>query len=285
MPDGRWLSAEIAGPEDGDLLVLHVGTPGSCYLFEGHVRECVGRGLRIVSASRPGYDGSPRLRGRSYARNPADTRALLDFLGVERAYVMGHSGGGGPALADAALNSDQVRSVAVVSTFAPRRAMGSTWREDLEANEPELTALEEGESRLRKKLVRDIEGMAHAKTAEDITFNPDFPEIFSPVDRACFEGEFLDYYLECSRRIQKGVDGWLDDDFALYEDWGFDLDSIHVPVSIWRGGKDNLIPTAHTEWLARHVPGAQLKSLDDEGHISLFTRHYNEILKDLIDLG
>lgn len=284
MPDGRWLAAEMAGPKDGDLLVFHVGTPGSCYLYEGHVRECAERGWRIVCASRPGYDGSPRLRGRSFADNPADTRALLDFLGVESAYVMGHSGGGGSAFADAALNPDRVRSVAVIATMAPRRAMGPWWWVGLRVNWPELRALQGGESSLRKKLEQDIAEMAKVKRGEDITASDEFAQLYSPVDQACFKGEFVDFSLECHRRVQAGLEGWIDDDFAFYEDWGFDLSSIRVPVSIWQGGEDNIIPLAHGEWLKERVPGDHPPSFPDEGHVSLVTRRYGEIL-DRLELG
>lgn len=287
MPDGRWLAAEMAGPEDGDLLVFHCGTPGSCYLFEDHVRECAQRDLRIVCASRPGYDGSPRLKGRSHADNAADTRALLDFLEVESAYVMGHSGGGGPALADAALNPDRVRSVAGVAMIAPRRAMGPEWRNGLDANEPELTALEEGEPALRQEVTTAAADMAKAQRAEDLASDPDLPKFYSAVDQASFKGAFLPFALETRRRIQQGVEGWLDDDFAFYEDWGFELGSIRVPVSIWQGGDENdkLIPVAHAKWLAQRVPGARLNLLEEEGHLSLINDRFGEILNELIELG
>lgn len=281
MSDGRWLSAEMAGVKSGDLLIYHAGTPGSSYLYQELVKQCIERDLRIVCASRPGYDGSPRLRGRVYADNVANTLALLEFLDVESAYIVGHSGGGGPALADAALLPARVRAAAAISALAPPDAMGSDWSIGLEANEREFKALEEGESRLGQELEKMLEGMAEAKT-KDITTSKDFSHFYSPVDQACFKGEYLDFELECRRRIQKGLEGWIDDDIALCKSWGFDLDRVRVPVAIWQGGQDNLIPAAHAEWLESHVPGARYSFRRAEGHISLLNQCFGEILDELI---
>lgn len=282
MPDGRWLSAESAGPEGGGLVVFHAGTPGSSYLYEGMARKCAERGLRIACASRPGYDGSPRLRGRSYRDNPVDTVALLQFLGVENAYIVGHSGGGGPALADAALLPEKVRAAAAISTLAPREAMGADWRVGLRANERELNALERGEDSLRRELMNFQREMAEAENTPDLVASEGFSEYFSPADQACFGGEFLDFSLECRRRIQSGLDGWVDDDFAFFGDWNFDLGSIRVPVSIWQGGQDKIVPSAHTEWLAADISGARYHLLPCEGHISLIDHHFGDILDELV---
>lgn len=286
-PDGRWLAAEMAGADDGDLVVLHTGTPGSRYLYEGMVSECAQRGLRLVCASRPGYDGSPRQRGRSYADNPADTLAMLEFLGVERAYVVGYSGGGGPALADAAKLGGRVRAVAAAAAFAPRLEMGRRWRKKLKrANGKEFRALRKGEPALRRFLAGLTEEMRQITRGEQITDHPDFGRLYSRVDRECFKGEFLAFQLKIYPLIGNDrTDGWVDDDFALYGDWGFDLADVAVPVTIWQGGEDNIIPVAHAEWLAENVPGAELELLPADGHVSLFAHRFGDMLDDLRERG
>lgn len=286
-PDGRWLAAEAAGAEGGDLVVFHAGTPGPRYLYEGQARQCAERDLRIVCASRPGYDGSPRRQGRTYADNSADTLAVIDFLGVETAYVIGYSCGGGPALADAASLGGRVRAVVAAASFAPRLEMGSRWWEGLdEANGEELLAIQEGESALRKSLVIRAEGIRQIKRAEQITSDPDFGRLYSQADRECFEGEFLAFLLKSYYLIgHGGVDGWVDDDFAFYGDWGFDLADIGVPVAIWQGDQDRIIPVAHAEWLANNIPGAELELLPGEGHVSLLARRFGDMLDGLVARG
>jgi pimeloyl-ACP methyl ester carboxylesterase len=80
------------------------------------------------------------------------------------------------------------------------------------------------------------------------------------------------------------VVGARDDGLAATRPWGFDLASITVPVAVWQGGQDAMVPFAHGQWLAAHVPGAEAHLPDDEGHLSL-TLRIEEILSDLVRLA
>jgi pimeloyl-ACP methyl ester carboxylesterase len=283
-PDGRRLVFHVAGPQRGELVIFHTGTPGSPDLPPVLGRECEARGLRIACIARPGYAGSERLRGRVYADNPADTALVADRLGAETFYVAGHSGGGGPALADAVLLPDRVRAAAVSASFAPRPAMGPSWWDGVElANGDELAATEAGESALRAYLEERAAAMREVKRAADILDNPEFSRLYAAVDQECFRGDFLDYVVKTyPLSVSHGVDGWIDDNFALLGDWGFDLNRVGVPVAIWQGGQDNIIPAAHGEWLAANVPGGRYRFLPDEGHVSLLN-HFSAILDDLLE--
>lgn len=52
------------------------------------------------------------------------------------------------------------------------------------------------------------------------------------------------------------LDGWIDDQFAFVEPWGFDVAEITVPVAIWHGTRDTRMPRAHSDWLTANIPGA-----------------------------
>ncbi|MFM8329703.1 MAG: alpha/beta fold hydrolase, partial [Actinomycetales bacterium] len=71
------------------------------------------------------------------------------------------------------------------------------------------------------------------------------------------------------RALDKGFTGWLDDDLAFVRDFGFDISKIDKPVVIWQGDDDFMVPKAHSEWLAKHIPGSQLRFVPGHGHISL----------------
>ena len=68
-------------------------------------------------------------------------------------------------------------------------------------------------------------------------------------------------------RSRNGVVGWVDDDLAFLQPWGFDLAAISIPVLIWYGATDVLVPRSHGEWLASNVPGCRVKVDADAGHM------------------
>ena len=71
------------------------------------------------------------------------------------------------------------------------------------------------------------------------------------------------------RGLERGYEGWLDDDLAFVTGWELDLSELRVPVLVVAGGEDLMVPYAHGHWLAAHVPGAEVSLQDDEGHLSL----------------
>jgi pimeloyl-ACP methyl ester carboxylesterase len=79
-------------------------------------------------------------------------------------------------------------------------------------------------------------------------------------------------------------DGWADDDLAFVQKFGFDLAAINKPVLIWQGDDDFMVPKAHGEWLAKHIPTAKLNFLPGHGHISLTTAYRPEIIKQAMEL-
>ncbi|OGO58288.1 MAG: hypothetical protein A2Z32_04825 [Chloroflexi bacterium RBG_16_69_14] len=58
--------------------------------------------------------------------------------------------------------------------------------------------------------------------------------------------------------LRSGVDGWVDDDLAFVTPWGFEVSSIAVPTSLWYGRADTLVPGAHGDWLAAHIPDVEV---------------------------
>jgi pimeloyl-ACP methyl ester carboxylesterase len=71
--------------------------------------------------------------------------------------------------------------------------------------------------------------------------------------------------------------GWLDDDLAFIGPWGFDLAAVAVPTLLWQGRQDLMVPAAHGEWLAAHVPGIEAHLSDDDGHLSIEERRIGDV--------
>jgi pimeloyl-ACP methyl ester carboxylesterase len=110
--------------------------------------------------------------------------------------------------------------------------------------------------------------------------------LLSEVDRRAVTnalGEFL--VREGTHALTPGMWGWYDDDIAFTRPWGFDLGAIRVPVSIWQGRQDNMVPFAHGEWLAAHIPGATKHFHEDEGHLSLEENNFGTILDQMCEVS
>jgi pimeloyl-ACP methyl ester carboxylesterase len=64
-------------------------------------------------------------------------------------------------------------------------------------------------------------------------------------------------------------------------DWGFRPADIGVPVSVWQGGEDRMVPFDHGRWLAGAIPGATVHLEPAEGHLSLLLGNIDAILAEL----
>jgi len=284
VDDGRSLDVRVVGPPDGVVLVTHHGTPSTGRPFRPFVEAAADRGLRTVTYSRPGYAGSTRAPGRSVASCAADTARIADHLGAERFFTSGQSGGGPHALACAALLPDRVIACATTAGVGPWNADGLDFLAGMaEENIQEFGAALAGSDELRAYLEHEA-GTLRAATANDLA--DALGGLVSPVDVAALTGEFAEHATETLHEsISTGILGWFDDDVAFTQPWGFELADIRVPVVVWQGAQDRMVPFAHGEWLAATIPAATARLLDDEGHLSLVVGSIEEILEDLLAAG
>ncbi len=54
-----------------------------------------------------------------------------------------------------------------------------------------------------------------------------------------------------------------------------------MPVSIWQGSLDLMVPYAHGQWLAEHVPDADVHLVEGVGHLSV--AHSDEDTAAILD--
>jgi pimeloyl-ACP methyl ester carboxylesterase len=280
LPDGRHVDVRVYEPADGLPLVFHHGTPAAGLPNRAMVRSAQERGLRVVSVSRPGYGSSDRRPGRTVADMASDTAAVLAELGADRCLVSGWSGGGPHALACAA-RLGPAAAVLVIAGVAPYDAMGLDWLTGMgQDNIDEFGLALEGEDALRPYLSAAREELTQA-TAEDLVTSLD--SLLPDVDGAALTGEFAEDMLAAFREgLGNGIDGWLDDDAAFTRPWGFGLDEITVPVRIWQGSEDLMVPFAHGKWLADRMPAAVAHLEDGEGHLSIGLGAMDRMLDELI---
>ena len=277
---GRTLDVFVSG-EDGEPLVIDLpGTPQG-HRLDGALEEAAAAtGLRIASLARPGYAGSTRLPGRTVADVVPDVLAVADSLGYEKFAVMGSSGGGPHALACGALAADRCVAVSVVSGVGPWAATGLDFLDGMgEGNEIEFRAALEGEEPLRELLLLWREEILAAGVPGIFA---SLQSVLSPPDQKVMTKDFVRQMHESfSLALENGVDGWGDDDLAFTRPWGFDLARVAVPVFLWQGEQDLMVPPAHGRWLADAIPGCRARLLPDDGHLTMLLNRPAEILADL----
>jgi pimeloyl-ACP methyl ester carboxylesterase len=281
LADGRTLDVQATGPEDGLVLVLHHGTPGSLVRFGAFEEAAERRGLRLVTYSRPGYGSSTRQPGRSIADVAADLEAVLDHLGAARCVTLGWSGGGPHALACAALLPERVAAAASVAGVAPFGQDDLDFLAGMgEENILEFEAAVAGAQDLTPALQGAAEGLRSAEPAEVIK---GMAGLLPPVDQVALEGDNgRDLAAMLAAGLLTGADGWIDDDLAFVAPWDFDLSAVRVPVFVWQGEADLMVPAAHGRWLAAHIPGAVAHLQAGRGHLSIFFDNIDEIFDELV---
>jgi len=256
LSDGRTLHAYDAGAEGAGRLAAfwHHGTPNIGAPPEPLFAAADRLGIRWVSYDRPGYGGSTPHRDRDVASAAADAAGVADALGIDRFAVMGHSGGAAHALACGSLLPERILGVVSVAGLAPYGA------EELDYFAGMAPA---GVASLRAAVAGRVAKEEHEASATD-----DDPG-FIPADITALEGDWSWLIKVVRPALAAGPGGLIDDDLAYVAPWGFDPAQATAPALFLHGGRDRVVPSAHSEWLARRCPSAELRLSPDDGHISI----------------
>ncbi len=209
-----------------------------------------------------------------------DVAAILDHLDADRFVTAGWSGGGPHALACAAMLPDRCLAAATIAGVAPYSAKGLDWLAGMAPeNVTEFEAARAGEAELTAQVSEAAATMSKV-TGADIAAA--FGGLVTAPDVAVLTGEFAGYMARATRAaVASGIAGWRDDNLAFVNDWGFAVADIHLPVTVWQGDQDAMVPLAHGQWLVANIDGAQACLLPGEGHLSLITSRIEQIMADL----
>ena len=118
-------------------------------------------------------------------------------------------------------------------------------------NVAEFGAAMEGEQALRMWLAESAEPF-RSVTGEGLA--QAFGGLVSEVCKDVLVGGYTDLLATVTRRSREhGLDGWFDDDLAFTHPWGFSVGDIRVPVTVWQGELDLMVPLAHGRWLVSNT--------------------------------
>lgn len=276
LRDGRTLHVYDGGDPDGLVVLEHHGTPGSGLSYPPNLELARERGLRVVSYDRAGYGSSTANPGRTVADVAADVEDVLDALAVDRFVSLGGSGGGPHSLAMGALLADRCLAVGAIASPTPWEAEEIDQLAGMgEQNVEEFSAALAGPAALELFLEREAEQL-RAATPEGI--KDAMATLLPPVDREVLTGDRAEHAKrDVDRALAPGIAGWRDDDLAFVQPWGFALEEIRVPVLLWQGVQDLMVPVAHGRWLAERIPGVEAHISEADGHLSIVVGRLAEI--------
>jgi pimeloyl-ACP methyl ester carboxylesterase len=281
LADGRRLGYAEYGLPGGDPVFYFHGLPAS--RLEAAVLDPAARrrGARVIAVDRPGFGLSDPAPARTLTSFADDVAALAAHLRIARFAVLGVSAGGPYALACALRVPERLVAVGVVGGLGPVyqdwAAAGLRWHASLAFRLARLAPwlLWPVHGALVGNFMRLFPGLTHrivaaaAPEADSRVLNR--PEIREPMVASLREA------------MRQGPSGALQELVLLARPWGFRLEDIAVPVDLWHGEDDLVVPPEHSRHHHEALPrGSRLRLLPGEGHFSLPIDHIDEILGTLL---
>ena len=276
LKNGRKLGYAEYGDCAGKPLFFFHGLPGS--RLEGRQLNAVARlhHYRLISPDRPGMGWSDMDERRTILSWASDIEALANHLSIEKFSIIAHSGGAPFAAACAYKIPERVHSMAIVAGMAPLEI-------------PEATAsLARGHRFLcRTMITMPWVASCMMKLTRMMYKRPSMLNYVLKqlpiVDQAAFHllGNNEEQAATLMETFRQGTAGASQEMVLTVRPWGFPLENIKCPVTVWQGGLDKQAPLAHAEIYATRISNAKLFFFKDEGHISLLVNQAEAILQHI----
>lgn len=283
LSDGRVLSVHEFGASSGrPVLFMHGGGVGATGRFAAPAAEAAERhGVRLVAPDRPALGRSSPQPRRSVANWIGDMAELADSLDLATFDIVSHSGGAGYALACASVMPGRVRSVSLVSPMASWPLVRSGGWLPIKAK-LSMRVNASMPDRILASLFGRIEtGLERDPQAACRSFLRRLPTC----EQESVAASDIERYLpDCvGAALHQGAAGAIADLRLVFKDWGFPLESVHTPVTIWHGGCDTTSPPAVARLLAGRLAHCTLHTLPNEGHLSVWLTRGDDILAGICE--
>lgn len=276
---GRSLGYAEFGATKGVPVFYCHGFPGSRREAAFADRAAADQNVRIIAADRPGIGLSGYCPGRTILGWANDVRELADNLDLVEFSVLGVSGGAPYALACAYQLQQRIRSTAIVSGLAPPEALAETSPRSTSGLGLRLTAKLPWSAHVFARVLGTM--ARHASPLLLAMLSAKAPESDR---RVLSDGEFRSILAaSMGEAFRSGTNGAISDLKLLSTSWGLDLRQVRVPIHIWHGAKDRVVPMSMGRFLEQALPECHANYLEEHGHYSLVHDCTDQILSQIID--
>lgn len=275
----RRVSVRRRGSPSGRPILYFHGTPESRLTVDCFPIDLLSEvDIQLIAFDRPGY-GNSRFAEFSFESIAADAVAILDHLSCDRVALLGHSGGGPFALATAAYYPERISCLGVSSGPGDYSLVPGGWASLTPADRLAASEVRLDRSRAAELFTPDFVEMRRELLGDEghAFLSAGLPNDRVVIGDSAFASNFLDSILE---GLREGVEGCAWDNVAWVANWSFHPSEINVPVRLFYGSLDNVIPISHGLWLQQEMPNAQLTRWDDLGHLGMF-HHLKDVLEEI----
>ncbi len=259
----RRLAYALHGDPGGQPVLLLHGSPGSRLFCPVDLPPK----LRIITFDRPGYGGSDSHEGRCVLDCASDVAGLLDHLEIDTAGLIAWSGGCPFGVATAfGLGPKRITRLALVSGPGPLDEVPDAWEALGAKRRPAAEVARAGEPhRATRGIARTMAPFLETPTA--------FLGVGTGVDATILNDAEHREMLEAQicEALRPGPDGIGQDLIAMWMPFGFALQDVLVPTSVFHGGSDRNNGNDARTYAAK-IPGAQLRIWPELGHLGMLER-------------
>ena len=282
LQDGRQLAYDCVGEPNGRPVFFFHGSPGSRLEILSATAAALDHGWQIIAPDRPGMGQSDFKPGYTLLDYTDDVSQLADGLGFNTFGVMGHSGGGTTVLSCAYALGERLDFALDLGGWAPVTV--PELRSQMTALDrffAERISQAQNTTPILFQLPFTVLGVA-AKTLPTTTFIRLLyqSKYFCDADYAVLSvPEAANALMNTVREsFRQGSEGPAYDALIRYQDWGFDLAEIDVPIHIFHGSDDLSAPYSFAQYKHRYLANSQLHTYAQEGHFFLWS-HWNDIME------
>jgi pimeloyl-ACP methyl ester carboxylesterase len=276
---GQRLLVQEWGAEDQPVVLLVHGFPGCADHGGLMALSSMWGSFRLIAMDRPGYGQSDLQKKLTPLKFAEQIKEFLDEIKIDKLSIITVSGGAPFAMAVAYLLKDRVLKLTSVAGVAPLTIKNSRYMSSQQRRMWMLRRLVP-QSVLEFAMHRMWEG--GIDKIDQFLFSES--NAFSLPDQKVFANPTVGPILISTLRtaLAQGPGAILEDLSVYVRSWGFPLDEITCPVTLWHGSSDDVVHYKYAEEMKSLLAKAELKFISDEGHYSLSLNCRDAIIADLL---